>query len=308
MRAAPRIIRGVRGRCFRLGLVSLLGFGCSVGSIDDGQTFGDPNTVPSDDDEPSTSGAVLTTGVTDNPTDPSDSTDPTDDEGSGTDATTGTSGPDSETASGSDAESSSGVTSGASTGATVECGNGIVEADEACDGDDVGVVTCADIGTFVGGVLACDLDCSLDTSGCMERAKAPVEVCQNISLAIPDAGGAVTSTVTLPDGGTVADATIGIGLTHTYIGDLTVDVEHGGTTVRVYDQGCGTEENMDLVFDDAGAALSCATSTSGAATLPSEALSSFDGAAAGGVWTFSFQDNAGLDTGTATEICVAVVF
>lgn len=189
-----------------------------------------------------------------------------------------------------------------------ECGNGIVEADEACDGDDLGDMTCADTGTFIAGVLLCDASCNFDTSGCMEQAKAPVEVCESISLAIPDAGSAVTSAVTVPDGGTVADATIGISLTHTYIGDLTVDVEHGGTTVRIYNRECGTEENMNLGFDDAGAALSCATSTSGAATLPSEALSSFDGAAAGGVWTFSFQDNEGVDTGTVTEICVTVAF
>lgn len=43
--------------------------------------------LPSEDDGPSTSGAVLTTGVTDNPTGP------TDNEGSGTDALTGTSAP-----------------------------------------------------------------------------------------------------------------------------------------------------------------------------------------------------------------------
>ena len=114
--------------------------------------------------------------------------------------------------------------------------------------------------------------------------------------------------MTLPEGGTVADATIGIALTHTYIGDLTVDVQHGDITVRVFDRECGTEEDIDLTFDDAGAALNCAASTSGAATLPAEALSSFDGVAAGGVWTFSFQDNALADVGAATEICVTVAF
>jgi len=297
----------VSGRWVRWGLASLLGCGCSVGAVDEGATFGDPNTVPVDDEPPATTGMVLTTGVTENPTDP---TGPSGDEDSGTDAAT--SGADSETDAASDSAGSSGDTSGGmsagSTGAGVECGNGIAEADEACDGDDLLNMTCADIGTFVGGVLACDAACAFDTTGCMEQPKAPVEVCETINLAIPDAGSAVSSTVTLPAGGTVADATIGVALIHTFIGDLTIDVEHGGTTVRVYNRECGTEEDMDLAFDDAGAALNCATATSGAATIPSEALSSFDGAAAGGVWTFSFQDNAGADTGAATEICVSVTF
>ncbi len=288
--------------------MSLLGCGCSVGAVDEGATFGDPNTVPIDDSGSATSGMVLTTGVTEDPTDPTASTDPTDDDSSATDPGTGSSGSDSDTdTAGSTAETSGGL-SGGSTGVVAECGNGVVEDDEACDGDDLADMTCADIGTFVGGVLACDAACAFDTTGCMGQPKAPVQVCETINLAIPDAGSAVSSTVTLPAGGTVTDAIIGVALTHTFIGDLTIDVEHGGTTVRVYNRECGTEEDMDLSFDDAGVALSCATSTSGAATIPSEALSGFDGAAAGGVWTFSIQDNASLDTGAVTEICVTVAF
>ncbi len=287
--------------------MSLLGCGCSAGAIDQGATFGTPNTVPEDDGPGSTGGTVLTTGVTENPPDPSASTDPTDGETSGADPGTSDTDSDTETTAGSSSETSAGV-SDDSTGALAECGNGVIEDDEACDGDELDDMTCADIGTFVGGVLACDVACAFDTAGCMEPPKAPVEVCETINLAIPDAAGTVSSTVTLPDGGTVADAVVRVALTHTYIGDLTVDVAHGGTTVRVFDRECGTEEDIDLSFDDAGAALNCAASTSGTATLPAEALSSFDGAAAGGGWTFSFQDNAAADTGAVTEICVSVSF
>ncbi|MBV1858839.1 MAG: hypothetical protein KUG77_10535 [Nannocystaceae bacterium] len=287
----------MKGRYVRWGLASLLGCGCSVGDFDEGVTFGDPNTLPSEDERPATGGAVLTTGVTDNPTG-SDG-----DDGSETGAAMGTSGTDSASTSDSDA----GPTSGGSTGAIAECGNGVVEADEVCDGD-VGEMTCAELGTFVGGTLLCDAACSFDTSGCMELPKEPVEVCETISLPIPDLGAAVTSTVSLPDGGMIADVAIGVALTHTFIGDLTIDVEHGGATVRVYNRDCGADEDMDLVFDDAGAALNCDAPTSGAVTVPSEVLSAFDGAAAGGTWTFSVQDNANLDQGSVTEICVAVTF
>ena len=45
------------------------------------------------------------------------------------------------------------------------CGSGTVEGPEACDGDDLGGQTCADVG-FVGGALACDDACVLDSSAC----------------------------------------------------------------------------------------------------------------------------------------------
>jgi hypothetical protein len=46
------------------------------------------------------------------------------------------------------------------------CGDGIVEGDEVCDGDDLGGQTCVGVG-FDGGSLACLGDCSgFDTSSC----------------------------------------------------------------------------------------------------------------------------------------------
>lgn len=41
------------------------------------------------------------------------------------------------------------------------CGNGTIDGDEACDGQDLGGMTCAG-----GGTLACTAGCMLDTSGC----------------------------------------------------------------------------------------------------------------------------------------------
>ncbi len=266
--------------------------------------------MPGDDDTGgSTSGGPLTTGVTVTPTDPSatgpvsstsmTSVGATDDGSSST--TVG------EETTGLDGSSDGGGVS--SSGAAQECGNDMIEAPEVCDGEDLAGMACPDVGDFDGGTLACDGACAFDTTGCTLTPKGPTEVCETINLAIPDSGGgAVSSTVTVPDAGTVADVTVTVALTHTFIGDLTVDVQHGVSTVRVYDRDCGSESNMDLVFSDAGAAINCGASTSGAATLPAQALSTFDGAAAGGVWTFTFEDNAGLDTGTATEICVAVTF
>ncbi|MFL6200405.1 MAG: S8 family serine peptidase [Thermoanaerobaculia bacterium] len=46
------------------------------------------------------------------------------------------------------------------------CGNNIKESGEACDGNDLGGQTCQGQG-FGGGTLACNGDCSLNTSGCL---------------------------------------------------------------------------------------------------------------------------------------------
>jgi hypothetical protein len=47
-----------------------------------------------------------------------------------------------------------------------ECGNGIREGAEQCDGDDFGSATCDGQGCTGGGTLACNLDCTFDYSGC----------------------------------------------------------------------------------------------------------------------------------------------
>jgi hypothetical protein len=46
----------------------------------------------------------------------------------------------------------------------IECGNGVMEGSEVCDGEDLGGLDCS---TFNGtGTLACNPDCTLDTSAC----------------------------------------------------------------------------------------------------------------------------------------------
>jgi cysteine-rich repeat protein len=46
------------------------------------------------------------------------------------------------------------------------CGDGLRQPIEACDGPDLGMNTCESLG-FMGGALACDPMCNLDTAGCM---------------------------------------------------------------------------------------------------------------------------------------------
>lgn len=67
-----------------------------------------------------------------------------------------------------DTSSSTGGSSEESTTGFVGCGDGVVDlqADEVCDGDNLDGRDCLSE-DYAGGVLACNADCTLDTSGCL---------------------------------------------------------------------------------------------------------------------------------------------
>src|SRR5262249_12376923 len=65
-----------------------------------------------------------------------------------------------------DGGSGAGETS-TTTGPPAPCGNGIREPGEACDGDDFGGLSCADLfRPLATGTLGCSAKCTLDTSAC----------------------------------------------------------------------------------------------------------------------------------------------
>lgn len=55
---------------------------------------------------------------------------------------------------------------GGAGGSASFCGDGVRDADEQCDDDDLGGQNCASAGFPLGGDLDCNSDCSLDTSDC----------------------------------------------------------------------------------------------------------------------------------------------
>src|SRR5919198_2193305 len=61
-------------------------------------------------------------------------------------------------------------------GARPACGNGTVQGNEQCDGNDLGGGTCTSLGYSGGGTLGCTGACVYDTSGCM---CAPGSTCGN---------------------------------------------------------------------------------------------------------------------------------
>ena len=60
------------------------------------------------------------------------------------------------------------------------CGNGILEAGELCDGEDVlgSINSCEDFG-FASGSLSCSSNCLFDTSKCVAKTTQPIAICGN---------------------------------------------------------------------------------------------------------------------------------
>ncbi len=122
------------------------------------------------------------------------------------------------------------------------------------------------------------------------------EHCSAPALAIPDNNPAgVRDYLDFPDDATIAGVEIYVNITHTYIGDLIVEVTSPeGTTVRLHNQTGGTVEDIigwyptELVVNGPGA------------------LEDFIGESAGGQWVMWVSDNAGIDTGMLNQWCVKV--
>ncbi|RIK68275.1 MAG: hypothetical protein DCC65_03520 [Planctomycetota bacterium] len=98
----------------------------------------------------------------------------------------------------------------------------------------------------------------------------------------------VTRTITVTDNYCIADVDVRIDITHTYIGDLTVDVTSpGGTTVRLHNRTGGSADDIHKLYNDG------VTNPDGPGTL-----ADFSGTQVQGVWTLTVRDNASADVGT----------
>ena len=277
--------------------------GCASGTVPGLTGLGDSQPQPEDEDDEDDDGGTggmttLTSGVSLSLTGMQEGSSSGEDPTGG--MTTGTTG-----------DTPTSDSSSSSSGGPM-CGNGVLEDGEECDGKDLGDTTCPDVDPdFNGGALACDEGCNFDAAGCV-TLENPYEVCEQVDIAIPDSGGgAITSMITIPDGdnvGVVDTMTVTVELDHTYLGDLTIDVDHGGAAERLFDQSCGTQENMNVIYDDAGGAFDCPNSDVGNSYTPADPLAGFAGEEMGNTWTLTVEDNISADTGTLNRWCVTITW
>lgn len=105
---------------------------------------------------------------------------------------------------------------------------------------------------------------------------------------------------------------ITLDITHSFVGDLLVTLEHNGTTATVFDRPgfpaglFGNGDNLDGIYvfedfqpqlpEDAGAPGGVLTPGTYGTSGP-DFLFNFDGTMKAGTWTLTITDNAGGDTG-----------
>jgi len=143
----------------------------------------------------------------------------------------------------------------------------------------------------------------------------------SVNLSIPDGGGPgnpATHTINVPDSFTVGDVNVRSTITHTWVGDLIVTLQHGATTVTVVDRpgftgsgfGCSADNYSNIALDDEGSGAiesQCVNNlTSPPNYTPNQSLSVFDGQSSSGAWTIRVSDNATSDVGTLNSWSVVI--
>ncbi len=115
--------------------------------------------------------------------------------------------------------------------------------------------------------------------------------CNNPALAIPDNTPAgVTNDMTVVPNFAVSYMELGVNITHTWRGDLIVELRHGATNVRVHNRTGSSADNIIGTYPTT--------------LTPANPLSAFFGQSSAGTWTMFVSDNAGTDTGTLNQWCL----
>ena len=97
-----------------------------------------------------------------------------------------------------------------------------------------------------------------------------------------------TSTIVVADNFCIADVDVDVDITHTWIGDLIVELRSpAGTVVRLHDRTGSSTDDIVQTYDDEGIAPD-----------GPGAMSDFDAEQSIGIWTLTVSDNASQDTGT----------
>lgn len=136
-------------------------------------------------------------------------------------------------------------------------------------------------------------------------------VCFTGPVAIPDNNPAgATGTVVVAANGMLGEFNLDVDITHTYPGDLEVQLSNGSTSVtlatRLGGSSCGVD-NVDVTFDDQAAQpVTCGASPPGISGIrqPANPLSVFNGTPLAASWSLKVIDRAGQDVGTIDSFCL----
>lgn len=136
-------------------------------------------------------------------------------------------------------------------------------------------------------------------------------ICFTGPIAIPDNNPAGASgSLAVSAAGNISDLDVSVKITHTWPGDLDLQLSNGTTSVtlgsRLGGTGCSVG-NVIVTFDDeAATSVTCGASSPGISGIkkPANPLTVFDGSPLGANWTLKAIDRAGQDIGTIDEFCL----
>jgi subtilisin-like proprotein convertase family protein len=131
----------------------------------------------------------------------------------------------------------------------------------------------------------------------------------NVPTAIVD-NQIVSSTVQVPDIGTIAKVTVRLNIVHTFDSDLRISLTGpGGVIVRqlVNRRGSSGDNFTNTTFDDnASLAIASGAAPFAGTFRPEQPLAGFIGSSSQGTWTLAVQDLAGGDVGQLTAWSLSI--
>jgi subtilisin-like proprotein convertase family protein len=152
-----------------------------------------------------------------------------------------------------------------------------------------------------------------------------VAPCSNPNLPIPEFDPndptSASDTISVPDGGRICDLDVYINASHTYVGDLSFDLQHtgGAGPVTLMNQPNCDKPNIDVTVNDEGTdgnvqdacdtpPPAIAGNRVGGSPPSMTLLTAFDGDDLAGDWTLTVTDNEAQDTGTLHQWCLIPQF
>ena len=132
---------------------------------------------------------------------------------------------------------------------------------------------------------------------------------ENLNLEIPDGigqnefGEFLVTTINVTENIIISDVDFNVDITHAYIEDLNIILQHpDGTQSVLFDRDCSDEDNLEVTFDDQ--ALSdfiCEQSTGETYRPTGTPLSNFDGKNSQGQWVLGIRDYYNEDSGILND-------
>lgn len=111
---------------------------------------------------------------------------------------------------------------------------------------------------------------------------------------------------------TIEKMMVSIGITHTNVSDLSVSIQEpstiGNNEITLVSNACDDTDDINAIFDDDGASLSCNTTAPAISgtVAPSEDLSTSQGKDPFGWWTIYMRDNKAGDGGSITSATIDI--